>query len=95
LPFFVVLWKPCCGVEALIGHTQHLDVGCKPHLVIDLTFRAFLRSLNLHEVMAGLYGPSLGDRLDAGNWGDFNNFVKDLKISGVGWGRDELARIIS
>jgi hypothetical protein len=95
LPFFVVLWKPCCGVEALIGHTQHLDVCCKPHLVIDLTFRAFLRSLNLHEVMAGLYGPSLGDRLDAGNWGDFNNFVKDLKISGVGWGRDELARIIS
>ncbi len=95
MPFFVVLWKPCCGVEALIGHTQHLDVCCKPHLVIDLTFRAFFRSLNLHEVMAGLYGPSLGDRLDAGNWGDFNNFVKDLKISGVGWGRDELARIIS
>jgi PIN domain nuclease of toxin-antitoxin system len=50
------------GVKPLIGHTQHLGVGCDPHLVIDLTFRAFLKSLNLHEVMAGLYGTRLGDQ---------------------------------
>ena len=79
------------GVEALIGHTQHSGVGCEPHLVIDLTFHAFLKSLNLHEVMAGLYGTRLGDRLDARNRADFNDFVKDLKVSGVGWGRDGLA----
>ena len=80
------------GVEALIGRTQHLSIGYEPHLVIDLTFHAFLKSVNLHEVMAGLYGTRLGDRLDAGNRADFNDFVNDLKVSGVGWGRDGLAR---
>ena len=51
------------GEERETLDRPHPTLGHRdPHLVIDLTFRAFLKSLNLHEVMAGLYGTRLGDQ---------------------------------
>ena len=70
------------GVEVWFGHFQSLRLGWKPFLNVDATQKAFLKSGQVHAIMADMCRTRIGEELrSAQQYAEFGKKITGIKVT--------------